>query len=63
MADGGGNRAALQAEAGDEGAADVAVPAVTRNHRDLGEIGGRIGEAAVALGADRHLPVCGDDPP
>lgn len=61
MADRGGDGAALEAEAGDEGAADVAVPAVAGDDGDLGKVAGRIGEAAVALRA--HLPILmrGDD--
>ena len=63
MADRGGDRPLSQAEAGDEAAADVAVPAVAGDDCDLGDVGGRIGAAETACGRHPARQPLGDDPP
>ena len=54
VGDGGGERAARQAEAGDEAAADAAGRVVALDHGDLGEVARRVGDdvAVRARGGD-----------
>ena len=63
VADRRGDGAALQAEAVDEAAADVAVAAVPLDDRDLGDVLGGIGAARAAARRQVAPQMLGDDLP